>query len=64
MKQHKDVMEAAERIFDGSFDDIVDDDGDVEMAELSDKSNAQSKKREIVSEGPDSIFYAPCSSLI
>ncbi len=25
-------MEAAERIFDGSFDHIVDDDGDVEMA--------------------------------
>ena len=25
-------MEAAERIFDGSFDHIVDEDGDVEMA--------------------------------
>ncbi|KAH9939239.1 ubiquitin conjugating enzyme family protein [Epithele typhae] len=32
LKQHKDVMEAAERIFDGSFDHIVDGDGDVEMA--------------------------------
>ncbi|KAI0775857.1 ubiquitin conjugating enzyme family protein [Trametes elegans] len=31
LKQHKDVMEAAERIFDGSFDHIVDDDGDVAM---------------------------------
>ncbi|KAI1795079.1 ubiquitin conjugating enzyme family protein [Ganoderma leucocontextum] len=31
LRQHKDVMEAAERIFDGSFDHIVDDDGDVEM---------------------------------
>lgn len=29
LKQHKDVMEAAERIFDGSFDNVVDD---VEMA--------------------------------
>ena len=27
-------MEAAERIFDGSFDHIVDEDGDVEMASL------------------------------
>ncbi|KAH9939957.1 ubiquitin conjugating enzyme family protein [Amylocystis lapponica] len=32
LKQYKDVMQAAERIFDGSFDDLVDDDGDVEMA--------------------------------
>ncbi|EJF62236.1 ubiquitin conjugating enzyme family protein [Dichomitus squalens] len=31
LKQHKDVMEAAEHIFDGSFDHVVDDDGDVEM---------------------------------
>ena len=31
LKQHKDVMEAAERIFDGSFDNVVDDDGDVDM---------------------------------
>ncbi|KAI0355391.1 ubiquitin conjugating enzyme family protein [Trametes cingulata] len=31
LKQHKDVMEAAERIFDGSFDHIVDEDGDVAM---------------------------------
>ena len=32
LKQHKDVMEAAERIFDGAFDDVTDD-GDVNMAE-------------------------------
>ncbi|KAH9854945.1 ubiquitin conjugating enzyme family protein [Lenzites betulinus] len=32
LKQHKDVMEAAERIFDGSFDHIVDEDGDVPMS--------------------------------
>ncbi|KAI0650839.1 ubiquitin conjugating enzyme family protein [Trametes meyenii] len=32
LKQHKDVMEAAERIFDGSFDHLVDDDGDVAMS--------------------------------
>ncbi|KAI0682282.1 ubiquitin conjugating enzyme family protein [Cerioporus squamosus] len=31
LKQHKDVMEAAERIFDGAFDHVVDDDGDVDM---------------------------------
>ncbi|KAL1944113.1 hypothetical protein VTO73DRAFT_3298 [Trametes versicolor] len=32
LKQHRDVMEAAERIFDGSFDHIVDEDGDVPMS--------------------------------
>ncbi|KAI0677647.1 ubiquitin conjugating enzyme family protein [Trametes maxima] len=32
LKQHKDVMEAAERIFDGSFDHLVDEDGDVAMS--------------------------------
>ncbi|KAF4602410.1 hypothetical protein EYR40_005617 [Pleurotus pulmonarius] len=32
LKQYKDVMQAAERIFDGHFDNIVDDDGDVRMA--------------------------------
>ncbi|OSD04457.1 ubiquitin conjugating enzyme family protein [Trametes coccinea BRFM310] len=32
LRQHKDVMEAAERIFDGSFDHIVDEDGDVAMS--------------------------------
>ncbi|TFK93617.1 ubiquitin conjugating enzyme family protein [Polyporus arcularius HHB13444] len=31
LKQHKDVMQAAERIFDGAFDHVVDDDGDVDM---------------------------------
>lgn len=32
LKQYKDVMQAAERIFDGHFDNVVDDDGDVRMA--------------------------------
>ncbi|KAI0041565.1 hypothetical protein FA95DRAFT_1548568 [Auriscalpium vulgare] len=34
LKRYKDVMQAAERIFDGAFDDVVDDvdDGDVSMA--------------------------------
>ncbi|KAH9899465.1 ubiquitin conjugating enzyme family protein [Cubamyces lactineus] len=32
LKEHRDVMEAAERIFDGSFDHIVDEDGDVPMS--------------------------------
>ncbi|RPD67361.1 ubiquitin conjugating enzyme family protein [Lentinus tigrinus ALCF2SS1-7] len=31
LKQYKDVMQAAERIFDGAFDNVVDDDGDVDM---------------------------------
>lgn len=30
LKRHKDVMEAAEQIFDGRFDDIVDEDEDTE----------------------------------
>lgn len=32
LNKYKDVMQAAERIFDGSFDHVLDDDGDVEMA--------------------------------
>ncbi|KAA1466765.1 hypothetical protein DENSPDRAFT_831644 [Dentipellis sp. KUC8613] len=35
LKRHKDVMTAAERIFDGAFDDVVDEDGDVRMASAS-----------------------------
>lgn len=31
LKQYKDVMQAAERIFDGSFDNVIDADGDVDM---------------------------------
>ena len=32
LKQYSDVMQAAERIFDGKFDNVLDEDGDVEMA--------------------------------
>ncbi|THH29394.1 hypothetical protein EUX98_g4806 [Antrodiella citrinella] len=35
LKQHRDVMEAAERIFDGSFDHVVDGDDDIEMSSAS-----------------------------
>lgn len=45
LKQHRDVMEAAERIFDGSFDHIVDEDGDVPM---SSAETVQQKPRMMV----------------
>jgi hypothetical protein len=32
LKQHRDVMQAAERIFEGKFDHVRDEDGDVHMA--------------------------------
>ena len=45
LKEHRDVMEAAERIFDGSFDHIVDEDGDVPM---SSSATIQQKPRMMV----------------
>ncbi|CAL1700032.1 unnamed protein product [Somion occarium] len=36
LKQYKDVMAAAERIFDGSFDHVRDDDGDIAMSPARD----------------------------
>ena len=35
LKQYKDVMQAAERFFEGKFDHIKDEDEDVEMASCS-----------------------------
>ncbi|TFY83061.1 hypothetical protein EWM64_g951 [Hericium alpestre] len=35
LKRYKDVMQAAERIFDGAFDDVLDEDGDVRMGSAS-----------------------------
>ncbi|KAJ3547662.1 hypothetical protein NMY22_g1567 [Coprinellus aureogranulatus] len=40
LKQYKDVMQAAERIFDGAFDNVADDDEDVEMNAPATKKNA------------------------
>ncbi|TCD63872.1 hypothetical protein EIP91_004811 [Steccherinum ochraceum] len=40
LKQHKDVMEAAERIFDGSYDNVADEDDDVNMAPARDVPKA------------------------
>ena len=48
LKVHKDVMEAAEKIFDGKFDNAVDDDeaadtdGDVPMASGSGRASRAS----------------------
>lgn len=41
LKQHKDVMLAAERFLEGKFDHIQDEDGDVQMEE----AKASSKKK-------------------
>ncbi|CCM03344.1 uncharacterized protein FIBRA_05473 [Fibroporia radiculosa] len=46
LQKHKDVMQAAERIFDGSFDHLLDADGDVEMG-ISEPTETQSKPRMI-----------------
>lgn len=35
LRKYKDVMQAAERIFDGEFADVTDDDEDVRMAPIS-----------------------------
>jgi hypothetical protein len=32
LRQHRDVMQAAEKIFEGKFDNVQDEDGDVHMA--------------------------------
>ncbi|KAK7676142.1 hypothetical protein QCA50_020892 [Cerrena zonata] len=45
LKQYKDVMAAAERIFDGSFDHIKDDDEDVEMVTPNVASSSSRKDR-------------------
>lgn len=43
-------MAAAERIFDGSFDHVRDDDGDVEMVASNEASSSSQKGRLIVSD--------------
>ncbi|KAH8092454.1 ubiquitin conjugating enzyme family protein [Cristinia sonorae] len=37
LKQHRDVMEAAERIFDGEYADVVDEDEDIEMSSAKER---------------------------
>ncbi|KZT70316.1 hypothetical protein DAEQUDRAFT_689428 [Daedalea quercina L-15889] len=46
LQKHKDVMQAAERIFDGSYDHLLDADGDIRM-ESSEAPPAPSKARMI-----------------
>ncbi|KZT06502.1 ubiquitin conjugating enzyme family protein [Laetiporus sulphureus 93-53] len=53
LKKYGDVMQAAERIFDGGFDHITDeDDGDVEMSS-NDASDMQPKSRMITPDDDD-----------
>ena len=51
-------MQAAERIFDGAFDDVTDD-GDVNMAEAG-SSKAASSKLAVREAFYAFIFSAPC----
>ncbi|KII94754.1 hypothetical protein PLICRDRAFT_47766 [Plicaturopsis crispa FD-325 SS-3] len=53
LAQYKDVMQAAERIFDGQFDDIADDDGDVPMdsASVAGRSEEKTSGRMVVPDG-------------
>ncbi|OBZ70225.1 Baculoviral IAP repeat-containing protein 6 [Grifola frondosa] len=52
LKQYKDVMEAADRIFDGSFDHVVDEDGDAEMTS-ADRVEDKQKARLITPDDED-----------
>jgi hypothetical protein len=38
LKQHRDVMEAAEKIFEGAYDNIADEDGDLPMSSAAGSS--------------------------
>ena len=60
LKKYKDVMEAAERIFDGAFDDVVDE--PEEKAASSSKADSSRKARMIVSFGPCCRVAHLCNS--
>lgn len=49
LRKYNDVMQAAERIFDGAFDHITDDVEDVDMVSLSDHAGSSSRTRATVS---------------
>lgn len=43
LKLNRDVMEAAEQIFEGYFDTLLDDDDDVQMESVTDKTGRTEK---------------------
>ncbi|EKM59917.1 uncharacterized protein PHACADRAFT_250718 [Phanerochaete carnosa HHB-10118-sp] len=45
LKKYNDVMQAAERIFDGAFDHVTDDSEDVEMKSVSERAGSSSRTR-------------------
>lgn len=49
LKKYNDVMQAAERIFDGAFDHITDGFEDVEMKSVSERAGSSSRTRTAVS---------------
>ncbi|KAF6762638.1 ubiquitin conjugating enzyme family protein [Ephemerocybe angulata] len=57
LKQYKDVMEAAERFFDGAFDNVKDDDGDVAMSPPSPKKKTIPVKSASSDEEDDDGMY-------
>ncbi|THH13280.1 hypothetical protein EW146_g6917 [Bondarzewia mesenterica] len=55
LKRYKDVMQAAECIFDGAFDDVVDEDGDVHMAAASGRGREQTSAGRLATPDEDDI---------
>lgn len=49
LRQYKDVMEAAEKFFQGDFDNVKDEDGDISMASSSRRSELKRPARPAVS---------------
>ena len=49
LRKYNDVMQAADRIFDGAFDHVTDDAEDVEMVSVSDRAGSSSRTRTAVS---------------
>ena len=56
LKQYKDVMQAAERIFDGAFDDVVDEPEDKPSSTA--KADSSRKTRMLVSTNCAVAFFA------
>lgn len=61
LAQYKDVMQAAERFFEGAFDHVKDEDGDVPMASVSKPAVAKPAIRMAVSTVARNIGCTPIS---
>jgi hypothetical protein len=58
LRRYKDVMEAAERIFEGQFDDVYDEDGDVQM-DTARSSRGLQAARMVMCSAVDCAFASP-----